>query len=256
MKFFDTHAHYNDEKFNGIVDETLNECFDIGVEKINVVGYNVESSKSAIELSNKYSKLYAVIGIHPSDVEKCTVDEIEKIYNEYNNGKIVAIGEIGLDYYWVKDNKEKQKALFIEQIDLANKLKLPIVVHSRDASLDTYLTLKEHPAKYGTLLHCFSPTEDLVRLVIENGYKVAFGGNITYNRAKSFKRYMDMLPVEQIVIETDCPYLPPEPLRGTVNTSKNLPIILNKLAEYKNIDVEELAKIVYRNSLEFFNIKE
>ena len=91
---------------------------------------------------------------------------------------------------------------------------------------------------------------------IENGYKVAFGGNITYNRAKSFKRYMDMLPVEQIVIETDCPYLPPEPLRGTVNTSKNLPIILNKLAEYKNIDVEELAKIVYRNSLEFFNIKE
>ena len=106
------------------------------------------------------------------------------------------------------------------------------------------------------MLHCFSPTEDLVRLVIENGYKVAFGGNITYNRAKSFKRYMDMLPVEQIVIETDCPYLPPEPLRGTVNTSKNLPIILNKLAEYKNIDVEELAKIVYRNSLEFFNIKE
>lgn len=256
MKYFDTHAHYNDEKFNGIVDETLQECFNAGVEKINIIGYNVDSSIKAIELSNEYDNLYAVIGIHPSDVDKCSVDEIEDIYRKYNNNKIVAIGEIGLDYYWVKDNKEKQKDLFIEQIELANKLKLPIVVHSRDASLDTYLTLKEHPAKYGTLLHCFSPTEDLVRLVLENNYMVAFGGNITYNRAKSFKRYMDMIPVSQIVIETDSPYLPPEPLRGTVNTSKNLAIILNKLAEYKNMNVEELSKIVYRNSLEFFNIKE
>ena len=153
-------------------------------------------------------------------------------------------------------NKEEQKKLFIEQIELANKLKLPIVVHSRDASLDTYLTLKEHPAKYGTLLHCFSPTEDLVRLVLENGYMVAFGGNITYNRAKSFQKYMDMIPTEQIVIETDAPYLPPEPLRGTINSSKNLPIVLNKLAEYKKTDVEKLSEIVYRNSLEFFNIKE
>lgn len=256
MEYFDTHAHYNDEKFNGIVEETLQECSNVGVKKINIIGYNIESSKEAIELSNKYDNLYAVIGIHPSDVEKCTVDEVEELYTKYNDQKIVAIGEIGLDYYWVKDNKEEQKKLFIEQIELANKLKLPIVVHSRDASLDTYLTLKEHPAKYGTLLHCFSPTEDLVRLVLENKYMVAFGGNITYNRAKSFQKYMDMIPVEQIVIETDAPYLPPVPLRGTINTSKNLPIILEKLAEYKHMEVEELSKIVYRNSLEFFNIKE
>ena len=221
MIYYDTHAHYNDEKYNGVVDETLKECFSVGVKKINVIGYNVDSSLKAIELSNMYNEIYSVIGIHPSDVGKCSVEEIERIYNENNNGKIVAIGEIGLDYYWVKDNKEEQKKLFIEQIELANKLKLPIVVHSRDASLDTYLTLKEHPAKYGTLLHCFSPTEDLVRLVLENGYMVAFGGNITYNRANSFQQYMDMIPPEQIVIETDAPYLPPEPLRGTINYSKN-----------------------------------
>ncbi|MGN1012358.1 MAG: TatD family hydrolase [Clostridia bacterium] len=256
MIYYDTHAHYNDEKYNGVVDETLKECFSVGVKKINVIGYNVDSSLKAIELSNMYNEIYSVIGIHPSDVGKCSVEEIERIYNENNNGKIVAIGEIGLDYYWVKDNKEEQKKLFIDQIELANRLKLPIVVHSRDASLDTYLTLKEHPAKYGTLLHCFSPTEDLVRLVLENGYMVAFGGNITYNRAKSFQKYMDMIPIEQIVIETDAPYLPPEPLRGTINSSKNLPIVLNKLAEYKKIDVEKLSEIVYRNSLEFFNIKE
>ena len=160
-----------------------------------------------------------------------------------------------MDYYWKKDNKEAQKKLFIEQIDLANKLKLPIVVHTRDASLDTYNLLREHPAKYGTLLHCFSPTDDLVRLVNEKGYYVAFGGNITYKRAKSFQEFMDRIPIEQILIETDSPYLPPEPLRGTINTSKNLPIILDKLAYWKHIDVDEVGKIVYNNSLKFFNIE-
>lgn len=256
MIIYDTHAHYNDEKFNEILEETLEDNKKAGVVKVNEIGYNVESSIKAIELSNKYEDHYAVIGIHPSDVEKCSANDIEEIYTKYNNGKIVAIGEIGLDYYWVKDNKEAQKKLFIEQIDLANKLKLPIVVHSRDASLDTYVTLREHPARYGTLLHCFSPTEDLVKLVLENKYMVAFGGNITYNRAKSFQKYMDMIPIEQILVETDSPYLPPEPLRGTINSSKNLPIIINKLAEYKHMNVEDVEKIVYRNSLEFFNIKE
>ena len=256
MRYFDTHAHYNDEKFKDNLDEVINEYKSVGVDRVVNIGYNIESSKKAIDLSNTYSNTYVAIGIHPSDVDKCSVSELEELYNKNNNGKIVAIGEIGLDYYWVKDNKEAQKELFKEQIKLANKLKLPIVVHSRDASLDTYNILKECPAKYGTLLHCFSPTDDLVRLVVENGYKVAFGGNITYNRAKSFQSYMDMIPVSQIVIETDSPYLPPVPLRGTVNTSKNLPIILEKLAEYKKMDVEELSEIVYRNSLEFFNIKE
>ena len=122
MIYYDTHAHYNDEKYNGVVDETLKECFSVGVKKINVIGYNVDSSLKAIELSNMYNEIYSVIGIHPSDVGKCSVEEIERIYNENNNGKIVAIGEIGLDYYWVKDNKEEQKKLFIEQIELANKL--------------------------------------------------------------------------------------------------------------------------------------
>lgn len=256
MKYFDTHAHYNDEKFKDNVNEVLQECRDVGVEYIVNIGYNLESSLKAIELANKESKIYAAIGIHPSDVGKCEVSQIEKIYDENNSIKIVAIGEIGLDYYWVKDNKEQQIQLFKDQIQLANKLKLPIIVHSRDASLDTYRVLKETPAKYGTLLHCFSPTEDLVRLVLENGYKVAFGGNITYKRAASFQKYMEMIPIEQIVIETDSPYLPPDPLRGTINTSKNLPIILEKLAEYKHMPVEKIGEIVYRNSLEFFNIKE
>ena len=256
MNYFDTHAHYNDEKFEGIVDDVLRRCKEIGVKYIINIGYNIESSIKAIELSNRYKNIYVAIGIHPSDVEKCSVEELEEVYRKYNNGKIVAIGEIGLDYSYTKENKNEQIELFKNQIKLANKLKLPICVHSRDASLDTYTTLKECPAKYGTLMHCFSPTEDLVRLVLENGYMVAFGGNITYKRAASFSRYMNMIPVNQIVIETDSPYLPPVPLRGTLNTSENLTIILDKLSEYKNISKDELSQIVYRNSLEFFNIKE
>ena len=256
MNYFDTHAHYNDEKFEGIVDDVLRRCQEVGVKYIINIGYNIESSIKAIELSNRYKNIYVAIGIHPSDVDKCSVKELEEVYRKYNNGKIVAIGEIGLDYSYTKENKNEQIELFKNQIKLANKLKLPICVHSRDASLDTYTTLKECPAKYGTLMHCFSPTEDLVRLVLENKYFVAFGGNITYKRAASFSRYMDMIPVNQIVIETDSPYLPPVPLRGTLNTSENLPIILDKLSEYKNISKDELSQIVYRNSLEFFNIKE
>ena len=256
MKYFETHAHYNDEKFNNILEETLEECEKAGVQYIINIGYNKESSIKAVELANQKENVYAVIGAHPSDVDSCNADNIEEVYNEYNNSKVLAIGEIGLDYAFVKDNKQEQIELFRSQIELANKLKLPIIVHSRDSSLDTYNVLKDTPAKYGTLMHCFQPSEDLVRLVVENGYMVAFGGNITYKRAKSFSTYMEMIPIEQIVIETDSPYLPPEPLRGTLNTSKNLPIILKKLAEYKKMDEEIVAEIVYNNSIRFFNIKE
>lgn len=255
MKFFDTHAHYNDEVYKDNLDETLNKCIETGVDRIINVGYNKESSIKAIELSKIYDYMYAVIGVHPHDVFKDKAIDIYDIYQKNRNEKIVAIGEIGLDYAFVSDNKIEQKKLFIEQIELANTLKLPIVVHTRDASLDTYNVLKENNAYYGTLLHCFHPTEDLVRLVLKNEFKVAFGGNITYKRNASFAEYVKMIPLEQIVIETDCPYLAPVPYRGTVNSSANLPIICKKLAEYKEMEYEFVAKQVYENSFEFFNIE-
>lgn len=254
MKYFDTHAHYNDEKFDGILDETLIRCKEAGVEYIINVGYNKISSKKAIEISNKYSYMYCTIGVHPHDVKNDNATDIYDIYKKYNNGKIVAIGEIGLDYAFVKDNKKEQASLFVSQIELANTLKLPIVVHTRDASFDTYNILKENQAKYGVLLHCFNPTEDLVRLALERGYMMAFGGNITYKRSKSFSKFLDMIPLSQIVIETDAPYLPPEPYRKTLNTSANLNIICSKLAEYKNEEKEIVAKEVYNNAIKFFKI--
>ncbi|MDO4282095.1 MAG: TatD family hydrolase [Clostridia bacterium] len=254
MKFFETHAHYSDDIFKNNQEEILKKCKDANIEYIIDVGYNTESSKKTIDLASKYDYVYSAIGIHPHDVAKDDYHKIYDLYQEKKNDKVVAIGEIGLDYAFVKDNKKEQIELFINQIELANTLKLPIIIHSREAYLDTYHVIKENKAEYGTLFHCFHPNDDLVRLVLENGYMVAFGGNITYKRSKKFTEYVRDIPLEQIVIETDSPYLPPEPYRGTVNTSLNLPIICAKLAEMKNLDVEDVSKAVFQNAKDFFKV--
>lgn len=255
MRYIDTHAHYNDEVFENNLDEILQKAKDANVDKIINVGYNVECSKDSIELSKRYDNMYTTIGIHPHDVND-NVDNIEKLYDENKDAKIVAIGEIGLDYAYVKDNKEKQIEVFKKQIKLAEKLRLPIVVHSRDASLDTYNVIKDNVSDGTKLLfHCFAPTDDLVKLVLDRKYFVAFGGNITYPRNISFKKYIEMIPVEQMMLETDAPYLSPVPFRGRINDSSNLSYVCKKLAEYKNMDERELSEILYNNSINFFNLK-
>jgi len=254
MRYIDTHAHYNDEVYKDNLDIVFDEVRKANVDKVINVGYSLESSKESINLANKHNNVYCTIGIHPHDVKE-NVDELEKLYNENKGAKIVAIGEIGLDYAYVKDNKEEQIKSFIKQIKLAEKLGLPIVIHSRDASLDTYNVIKENVNEGAKLIfHCFAPTDDLVKLVLERKYFVAFGGNITYPRNSSFKKYIEMIPVEQMVIETDSPYLSPIPLRGKINNSSNLTYVCKKLAEYKNMDEQQLAKILYNNSISFFNL--
>lgn len=254
MRYIDTHAHYNDEVYKDNLDSVFDEIKKANVDKVINVGYSIEASKESINLAKKYTNVYCTIGIHPHDV-KDSVDELERLYNENKDAKIVAIGEIGLDYAYVKDNKDQQIESFKKQIKLAEKLGLPIVIHSRDASLDTYNVIKENVHEGTKLLfHCFAPTDDLVRLVLERKYFVAFGGNITYPRNASFKKYIEMIPAEQMVIETDSPYLSPIPLRGKINNSSNLTYVCKKLAEYKNMDEEKLAEILYNNSINFFGL--
>ncbi|MDD2376079.1 MAG: TatD family hydrolase [Clostridia bacterium] len=255
MRYIDTHAHYNDKVYKDNLDEILAIIKDANVDKIINVGYSIEGSRECIELAKKYDYIFSTIGIHPESIEE-DVDKLEELYNINKGEKIVAVGEIGLDYAYVKDNKEKQINLFKKQIKLAEKLKLPIIIHSRDAALDTYNIIKEN-VNIGTklLFHCFAPTDDLVRLVLERKYFVAFGGNITYPRNISFKKYIEMIPIEQMVMETDSPYLSPIPFRGKINNSSNLNIICKKLAEYKNINEEELSKILYNNSIKLFDLK-
>lgn len=255
MKYFDTHAHYNDKVFNENREEILKKCKDAKVQYIVNVGSSVKESLECINIANSHDFIYASIGIHPYNIKEDNVQDLYDMYKKEENKKVVAVGEIGLDYHFSKEDKKEQINCFIEQIELANTLKLPILVHTRDASLDTYKILKdEKKSEYGTLLHCFNPTDDLVRLVLDRGYTVAFGGNITYKRAPSFGKYLNEIPLEQIVVETDAPYLPPVPLRGTVNDSTNLKYICKRLAEYRGIDENIIVENVYNNAKKFYKI--
>lgn len=256
MKYFDTHAHYNDKVFDTNREDILNKCLEENIKYIVNVGASIQESLECINLANKHDFIYSAIGIHPYNAKEDKVKKLYDMYNTSDNSKIVAIGEIGLDYHYTKDDKEEQIKCFIEQIELANTLKLPVIIHTRDAALDTYKIIKnEIRAEYGTLFHCFNPTDDLVSLILDRGYTVAFGGNITYKRAASFKEYLNKIPLSQIVVETDAPYLPPEPFRGTINDSTNLKYICKKLAWYKNLQEDEIVDNVYNNAIKFYSLK-
>lgn len=252
MEYFDTHAHYDDEKFNSDRKEVLEKIYNAGVTKIVDVGCNIETSKQAIELSKKYDFIYAICGIHPSEIE----DDKTKIDNQVlqikelvqNNKKIVAIGEIGLDYHYEGFEKELQKYAFVQQINLANELKLPISIHTRDAIDDTIMIIKNHKINYGGILHCCPFNRELVRHGLDNGLHIAFGGTSTFKNSKNACEIVNMVPDDKILIETDCPYLAPEPYRGTRNDSSNLKFIVQKLAEFRNCKEDYIAKITYENA--------
>ena len=259
MKFFETHAHYDDEKFEDEEDEVLNKVYREGVDKIVNVACDYSSCITSFKLSEKYDFVYYTIGVHPFEAETFDIEKIEEIYSQVDKKKLVAIGEIGLDYsydYVDEENKKIQKEVFIKQIEFAHKYSLPIIIHTRDASHDTYEILKEYTSDEDkVLLHCFSPTDELVEILLERkNYICAFGGNITYKRKDSFEKYLEKIPMEKIVLETDSPYLPPQEKRGTRNDSSNLPIIAKKLAEFKKITIDEVAIVTYNNAKLFYNV--
>lgn len=260
MEFFDTHAHYNDEKFDEDREQIIQETYKSGISKFVVAGYNIESSKKAIELSNKYEFMYSICGISPNDVPQSEeelwkdIEEISKIIKQNNNKKLVAIGEIGLDYYWKKENKELQKQAFIAQIKLANELNLPIVIHSRDASVDMIQILKDNPVNKKGIFHCCQLNQELVRQALELGFYISFAGPITFKNSKNAPDVVKMVPLEKILIETDSPYLSPEPNRGKRNDSRNVKYVAEKIAEIRDASIEEIAKITYENAIRIFNI--
>lgn len=261
MEFFDSHSHYNDEKFDEDREKLIEETYKSGVTRFIVAGYNLESSIKAIEISQKYEFIYSICGISPNDIPQSeeelwkNIDEISKIACQNLEKKLVAIGEIGLDYYWNKENKELQKKAFIKQIELANKLNLPIVIHSRDASIDTIDILKNHPVNKKGIFHCCQPNQEMVRQALELGLYISFAGPITFKNAKNSIDVVKMVPLDRILIETDSPYLAPEPNRGKRNDSRNVKYVAQKIADLKNINIEEVAKITYENANKIFGIK-
>ncbi len=255
MDLFDSHAHLEDEKFDEDRSVIIQEIFNSGVKKIVSAGYNIESSIKSIELSNKYENIYSTCGISPNDVEQDIENAISKIESiAKSSKKVVAIGEIGLDYYWNKENKELQKQFFIKQIELANSLKLPIVIHSRDALMDTIEILKANNIIKKGIFHCCQLNRELVKEALKLGFYISFAGPVTFKNSKNADEIIKMVPLEKILIETDSPYLSPEPNRGKRNDSRNVKYIAQKVANSKEMTFEQIAQITYENAIKIFNI--
>lgn len=258
IEYFDSHAHYDDSKFDEDRKEIIQKMYDEGVIKIISAGYNLESSKYASKLTSEYDFIYTTCGISPNDIpegKKEFYKELIEIKELTKNEKCVAIGEIGLDYYWNKENKEYQKRAFIEQINLANEVDLPIVIHSRDAISDTLEILKNNKVNRKGVFHCCMLNRELVKEALKLGFYISFAGPVTFKNSKNAQEIIKMVPNERFFIETDSPYLSPEPNRGKRNDSRNLKYIVEKIAKEKNIDIEKVAEISYKNAVEFFRIK-
>ncbi len=261
MKIFDTHAHYDDEKFDGIRDEILSEVFSNDVEKIVNIGASIDSSKKSIELSKKYPNIYAAVGVHPenvtTDMTEGWIDRVEKMYRE--NEKVVAIGEIGLDYYWTTDTKEKQKECFRKQLELAAKLNSPVVVHDRDAHGDSLEIIKEYP-NVTAVFHAFSGSVEMARELMKLGHYISFGGVVTFKNARKTVEIVENLTslyplaMDRILFETDAPYLTPVPHRGELNRSDYIKFVAEKCGEILGISADELCEITYNNAMRFYGL--
>lgn len=263
MKLFDSHAHLDDEKFEIDRDDMIKKIHKENVDKFVSAGYSLKGSKKAIELSKKYEFIYATCGISPNDIPQTEeelwkmLEEIEQLAKENmlkNNGKVVAIGEIGLDYYWNTDNKELQKKAFIGQIKIANKLDLPIVIHTREAVMDTLRILKENPVENKGIFHCCPLNRELVKEGLKLGFYISFAGPVTFKNSKNADEIISMVPNDKILIETDSPYLAPEPVRGTRNDPRNVAYIAKKIADVKNMTLEEIAEVTYKNAEMIFKM--
>ena len=255
MEFFDSHAHYNDEYFKDIRDELIPAMYENEITNIVCAGYNLEGSKDAIEVAKKYSHIFATCGISPNDIDGDVENNLKEIENLAKQEKVVAIGEIGLDYYWNKDNKELQKEVFIRQIEIANRLNLPIVIHTRDAAMDTIQILKENPVKKRGVFHCCPLNQELIKEGLKLGFYISFSGNVTFKNAKS-AGCIELVPLDRILIETDSPYLSPEPHRGEKNTSLNVKLVAQKIAEVKQEKIEKIADISQKNAKIIFGIQQ
>lgn len=254
---FDTHAHYDDEDFDIDREELLSGMKAAGISHIVNIGASLESTKRSIELAKQYDFIYAAVGVHPSDTAELNEETFLWLKEQCKVPKVVAVGEIGLDYYWDEPERAVQKEWFARQISLAREVKLPLVIHSRDAAQDTIDIMKsEKAAEAEGILHCFSYTKETAKIFLDMGFSFGIGGVITFKNAKKLKEAVEYIPMDKIVIETDCPYLSPEPNRGKRNSSLSLPYVIKAIAELKNLPEEEVMRITYENAKKIYRIED
>ncbi len=247
---FDTHAHYDDERFSEAKEKMFSLFNEKGVGKILTCGCDKESSIKALELAQQYDYVYAAVGIHPGNIDSgTTILEIEELAKFK---KCIAIGEIGLDYYWVQDNKEEQKSLFINQIKLAKKLNLPVLVHDREAHADSLEILKEYKPR--GVVHSFSGSVEMAEELLKIGMYIGIGGVITFKNAKKLPDVVKMLPEDRILLETDAPYLAPVPYRSKTNNSSLIYLTAQKIAELRDTTTEKILKTTFVNAQKLFGL--
>ena len=252
--FIDTHAHINDDKLIDDIQNVIERAHNENVDIIINSGSSYSSSKSSIEIANKFKEVYACIGIHPENCEEYN-DEVEKfIIDNADNKKVVAIGEIGLDYHYEGYNCDLQKKVFIKQLELAHKYNLPVVIHSRDATKDMIEILKEYKSLLtnGGLMHCFNGSVETLNEILKLGLKVSFGGIVTFKNARNSSSLITQIPIDSFTLETDCPYLCPEPFRGNLNEPKNIPLIAKKIADILGLNIKEIEEITTKNAKNLF----
>lgn len=256
IQIFDTHAHYDDDAFDEDREELLAELPKQGITKVVNVGASLSSCKTTIELMDKYDYFYGALGVHPSDTAELTEESFGWLKEQCLHKKCVAVGEIGLDYYWDEPDRGIQKDWFVRQLHLAKEIRKPVVIHSRDAAKDTVDIMTAEGARdVGGVIHCFAYTKETAEIFLNMGFYIGIGGVLTFKNAKKLKEAAEYIPMDRIVLETDCPYLAPDPNRGKRNSSLNLPYVITALADIKGVSEEEVRQTVWKNAHELYRIK-
>lgn len=248
--FFDSHCHINDQHFASDIDGYITRAKEAGVTNLLVIAWDIASSIKAIQIANSYEGVYAAVGIHPVDAVKTPLSDLDILATLLTRPKVVALGEIGLDYHWItdKEGKDIQNTFFIKQIAMANKFKLPIVVHMREATNATFEILKANKVNESGVMHCYSGSAEMAHEFIKLGFYIGIGGPVTYLNAVDPKLVAAAVPADKFLIETDAPYLSPHPFRGKTNESYRIPVIAEAICKIRNLTMEQLAYLTTRNT--------
>ena len=257
MNIFDTHTHLNVDNFAGKESEEIAFARELGVTKMNIVGFDAETIEKSLALSRQYDELYSTIGWHPTEAGSYTPEVEDMLISHLHDPKVIALGEIGLDYHWMTAPKETQEQVFRRQIQLSKDLDLPFVVHTRDALDDTYEIIKsEGVGPRGGIMHSYSGSLEMAERFIQLGMMISFSGVVTFKKAVDVQEAAQNLPLDKILVETDAPYLAPVPKRGRENRTAYTRYVVDKIAELRSLTVGEVAQATYENALRIFNLKE
>ena len=251
---FDSHAHYDDEAFNEEREAILNSLPKNGISPIVNVSAQLSGVTATVELTEKYPFIYGSVGVHPDHVGELSEEKIQWMKELAGREKIVAVGEIGLDHYWDTESDEVQRKWFIRQLELAGEVKKPVIIHSREAAADTMYIMKNYAQGLGGVIHCYSYSREMAEEYVKMGFYIGIGGVVTFKNAKKLKDVAAAIPIEKIVLETDCPYMAPEPYRGKRNQSSYIQYVAEKIAELKEMSPEEVIAVTEKNARDLYGI--